>query len=325
MAVLGLDIGGANLKAADTIGKARQRPFALWKHPERLADELRLLVADFPDQPWAVTMTGELCDCFETKADGVRHILRCVQEVRGDDFLVWTTNRKGSFRGPAEAMESPTETAAANWLALGRFAGRLLPTGLGIVLDIGSTTTDVTRLLDGVPIARNRTDQSRLNDRELIYCGVRRTPLCAFSTNPAFSRAAEWFATTEDIYVLRGELPEEPDRSDTADGRPATKEWARRRVLRMWCADDGDVSDMTRLFRQQQVACIASALRYQEWHRDPLTGIVIAGAGEFLGPSILEEANLQQVKCVSLAERLGPDLSVAACAYAVAVLAEERA
>ena len=35
--VLGLDIGGANLKAAHTNGAARSRPFALWKNPGGLA------------------------------------------------------------------------------------------------------------------------------------------------------------------------------------------------------------------------------------------------------------------------------------------------
>ena len=34
MAILGLDIGGANLKAAHTDGTARSVAFPLWKHPE---------------------------------------------------------------------------------------------------------------------------------------------------------------------------------------------------------------------------------------------------------------------------------------------------
>ncbi len=36
--VLGLDMGGANLKAAHTNGAARSRPFALWKNPGGLTD-----------------------------------------------------------------------------------------------------------------------------------------------------------------------------------------------------------------------------------------------------------------------------------------------
>ena len=40
MTILALDIGGANLKAADGRGFALSRPFALWRHPERLTGEL---------------------------------------------------------------------------------------------------------------------------------------------------------------------------------------------------------------------------------------------------------------------------------------------
>src|SRR6187200_1099062 len=82
MAWLALDIGGANLKAADGRGWALSVPFALWRQPEKLADALAALVAAAPPfDRVAVTMTGELCDCFRTKADGVRHILAAMAEV----------------------------------------------------------------------------------------------------------------------------------------------------------------------------------------------------------------------------------------------------
>ena len=69
---LGLDIGGANLKASDGERRSLSRPFPLWREPDRLADALRLLVNEFdPPSSLAVTMTGELADCFETKDDGV--------------------------------------------------------------------------------------------------------------------------------------------------------------------------------------------------------------------------------------------------------------
>ena len=38
--VLGLDIGGANLKAAHSAGLARLMPFELWKYPAGLASAL---------------------------------------------------------------------------------------------------------------------------------------------------------------------------------------------------------------------------------------------------------------------------------------------
>lgn len=63
--ILGLDIGGANLKVATPDKRALSVPFALWKQPDRLPMALADLVAQFPDaEELAVTMTGELCDCF---------------------------------------------------------------------------------------------------------------------------------------------------------------------------------------------------------------------------------------------------------------------
>src|SRR5438270_11652478 len=88
---LGLDIGGANLKAADGRGWARSVSFALWREPNRLAAALDSLIEGGPiSEGLAVTMTGELCDCFCSKADGVRHILSAVASVaQRHDVLVY--------------------------------------------------------------------------------------------------------------------------------------------------------------------------------------------------------------------------------------------
>src|SRR5438552_8187034 len=89
--VLGLDIGGANLKAAHTDGAARLVPFALWKQPERLSEELHRLIGSMPRfDLLAVTMTGELCDCYESKRQGVHAILDAVVEAApGAAIRVW--------------------------------------------------------------------------------------------------------------------------------------------------------------------------------------------------------------------------------------------
>src|SRR5262249_28321084 len=87
--VVGLDVGGANLKAADGAGVARGRPFPLGKAPDRLAAELRALLADLPPADrLAVTLTGELCDCFADRAAGVAHILGAVASL-GLPLGVW--------------------------------------------------------------------------------------------------------------------------------------------------------------------------------------------------------------------------------------------
>src|SRR5438094_318458 len=91
LAAVGLDIGGANLKAAHHSGAARLHPFDLWKDPAGLPDALRRLLKELPAfDLLSVTMTGELCDCFETKRQGVLAILDGVAAVAGSvPVRVW--------------------------------------------------------------------------------------------------------------------------------------------------------------------------------------------------------------------------------------------
>ena len=59
MDVLGLDIGGANLKAAHSRGLARTEPFPLWKRPEGLTGALRKLAASWDGQDrWYLEALG---------------------------------------------------------------------------------------------------------------------------------------------------------------------------------------------------------------------------------------------------------------------------
>ena len=80
MAILGLDIGGANIKAADETGFAISSPFAIWQKPDELSQEIACILSQFPKTDLvALTMTAELADCFTTKSEGVRFILDAVE------------------------------------------------------------------------------------------------------------------------------------------------------------------------------------------------------------------------------------------------------
>ena len=113
--VLGLDIGGANLKAAHTSGAAKSVPFALWRDPGGLDAALGRLVAEMPPfDVLAVTMTGELCDCFASKREGVNHILDAV-EGRSKTVRVWTN--EGAF------VDVPTARPRGAQGGVGELAG----------------------------------------------------------------------------------------------------------------------------------------------------------------------------------------------------------
>ena len=239
---MALDIGGANLKAADGEQFAAIQPFPLWQNPQQLADALRGLIALVPRVDHiAVTMTGELADCFVTKAEGVKFILDAVSAAAdGRHLRVYMTN--GLLVAPRIALRQPLLAAASNWHALARFAGRYAPQGTGLVIDVGSTTTDIIPLIDGAPVAMGHTDPKRMLSGELVYTGVERSPLCAVvNALPWRGRkcpiAHELFATTWDVYLMLGDLPEEPSRGNTADRRAATKDTAWDRLARSICAD----------------------------------------------------------------------------------------
>jgi probable H4MPT-linked C1 transfer pathway protein len=328
-AVLALDIGGANIKAAHSAGTVCQQPYALWKNPGGLAPALACLARDLPQfDRLALTMTGELCDCFATKRQGVHAILDAAELLAGGagPIRVWQTD--GRFVSVAEARAEPMKTAAANWLALAVFAGRFMPRGPALLLDIGSTTTDVVPLLDGHPNPLGRTDPERLRSQELVYTGVRRTPLC---TILGADGAAELFATTQDVYLVLGDLAEDETDHETADGRPATAEAAHVRLAHMLggdleCCSRAEVLDLAQRVQERQLQLLRTALVTVSKRLPALPQhILLSGAGEFLGRAALasEDACPMSAGCrlISLADKLSPEISQAACAYALMVLA----
>jgi len=326
--VLGLDIGGANLKAATACGVACTVPFALWRHPDGLADALRVLLLSLPGcSRLAVTMTGELCDCFASKRAGVLAIMDAVSRAaEGRLFSVWLTD--GRLVEQEIAREKPDQAAASNWLALSTFAGRLAPVGPALLLDTGSTTSDIIPLLDGRPVPQGRNDRARLQSGELVYTGACRTPVCALLGGDG---AAEFFATMADVYLLLGEAPENTDDRDTADGRPLTRVYAQARLARMLCADldsitEAELLELARSVAQRQETLLARAIGSVVARQpQPPRTVIFAGSGSFVAQRAWRRF-AQRLPCrlVDLGQELGPDLSTAACAYALAVLARER-
>ncbi len=321
--ILGLDIGGANTKAAHSRGQARTLPFALWKNPQGLTSALRSLIAEMPRHDLlAVTMTGELCDCFESKREGVSAILDSVEAAAGRvPVRVWTTH--GQFLPLNEARAEPLRVAAANWLAAAALAGTHAERGAGLFIDTGSTTTDIVELWKGKPVPTAWTDVERLKQDELVYTGVRRTPVCALA-GPRV--AAEVFATTLDVYLVLDFLAEDETDCNTADGRPATKRWAHARLARMLGGDaelvpPEDTGALASASMDRQAALISQAVA-NVCRRMPErpSVVVISGSGEFLASMVATSAGFQ---VVSLTQILGAEISAALCAYAVAILASE--
>lgn len=368
-AYLGWDIGGANLKHSllgrDGAGRdtflSGSLQFPLWNRPEKLAEQLRrilnsqLKVAEqLKPTPHelhlAITMTGELADCYESRRLGVAHIIECVQSACAKQPRLGTTayyQVTGEFVDAHRALTDFPKTAAANWHALGTFVAASLHIHRGLLVDIGSTTTDLIALAKGQVKSNSLSDLDRLMAGELIYTGVRRSPVCGVlnhvqlrETQPGL--ANELFATTGDAWMLLGKLPEAVERQDTADGRPWARQQSARRLARCLCSDSDELATNELMAVAHQIAIAQTravtagiqrqikALDRSDSTSDPdaLT-VVTAGEGEFLARLALEQLESKQLlpkmQSVSLTGKWGAANSASAAACATAWLLRETA
>lgn len=334
---LALDIGGANLKSADGRGFADSQSFSLWSKPQQLTEALRTMIAGAPPADHlAVTMTGELADCFATRSAGVLAILDAVEQA-ADHRHTRVYLSTGMLVSIPVARRHPLAAAASNWHALGRFAARYFTGGTGIVLDVGSTTTDLIPVTGGQPptssAERIHDDAARLIAGELFYTGVMRSPVCAVVTALPYRGqscpvAQEVFATTWDAYLTLGELPEDALSTHTADRQPATADAARNRLARCVCADRDSFTAEDAMAAAQAIVtaqtskigiALANVLRQLP---QPPENVVISGGGECLARRVLQRGKLATLPVVSLGEQLGPMVSRCAPAHALAVLAQ---
>lgn len=332
--VLGIDIGGANLKAANTQGEAVILPFPLWKQPDKLVGGLMELLIRLPHKgPVAITMTGELCDCFESRITGVRHILQAAEEAfKNQPVFVWRNDAR--WASISHAHDDPMPVASANWLASATYCTRYLPHDSGWFFDLGSTTLDLIPVKEGKVVTNSRTDLDRLYAGELAYLGSSRTPVChllqqAELEEKTITLAAELFATLDDAMVILGYSSEQQDDRQTADGKPRTRAYALSRMARMACSDLDELGEANiQLLCEQVIAAfrekLSSQLQRAQHSAHPWGGVILAGSGE--GILAEEVAMLDDTTnpIVSITGRLGPDVSSALAAYSVAMLLSER-
>jgi probable H4MPT-linked C1 transfer pathway protein len=280
--IVGWDIGGAHLKAAwlDAGGRlenAIQIPCPLWQGIDRLEVAADKLLAMLPNPPalHAVTMTGEMADLFPDRAAGVVAIVTFMRDYlarkRPSDGLRFFAGSSGFIQADEVRTGAGGNTdlvASANWQATALRCAR--NQGEGILVDIGSTTTDLIPFSDSGVEAVGTGDRERLARGGLVYVGVIRTPLMALAQRAPFAGTwrgtmNELFATTADVFRVLGELDEASDTQPAADGGPKTSEASARRLLRMVAEDlfdsDADaIRSLARWYRQRLLGSITDGL-----------------------------------------------------------------
>jgi len=332
--LVALDIGGANLKAADGLGWATSAAFPLWQRWRDLPEALATLVAERRPHRLVATMTGEICDCYPARAAGVAHIAESLVAASAqagcatppEVYLV-----DGRLVPAADAVSLWRLAAASNWHALARLAAAVVPRERGLLVDIGSTTTDIVPLCAGRPTPHASDDPGRLLSRELVYTGVERTPVATIADRLPHRGtlrpvASERFADSRDAWLVLGELAEDPAARDTADGGPATRDAARVRLARTMLLDPEDYTAADALeaaaaIAARQAELVAIALEHVARSGDgPPDVVVLAGHGDALAARSLERAGWRP-RIERLAATAGPAVARAGPAHAVALLA----
>jgi probable H4MPT-linked C1 transfer pathway protein len=305
-AIIGWDIGGVHLKAARAesgrIVDAVQVASPLRGGLERLIAafaeaKARMGVAD----RHVVTMTGELADTFSSRAEGVARLAEMARLQLGAVALY--AGRRG-FIAPGEAERHVMDIASANWHASAALVARRHAAAL--LVDMGSTTTDIVPVARGAVAARGYTDAERLAAGELVYTGLVRSFVMASASRAPFAGAwtpliAENFASMADVHRILGTLPDGADQMATADGRDKTAAASRARLARMVGRDAADAGDaawcaLAQWFSEAQIRAVTDG------------AMLVASVGDLPADAPVVRAGIGDATVAEIARRLGRPL-----------------
>jgi hypothetical protein len=332
--ILGLDIGGANTKAASAEGKyAKSVYLPLWKNSP-LEKVLKRINAEQKPEAVAVVITGELADIFTSKIEGLERIMTaacrafsCPVYFWGHDGFVENDIINPTNTTSIVDMVNTTDIlhiAAANWSASAGLLAREI--GDCLFVDMGSTTTDLIAIKSRSLAAK--TDFLRLASGELVYMGLLRTSLAcilpvARIRGHHVPLAPELFAIIADARLVLGHIDLDRYTCDTADGKDKSRSSSLRRLTRSVCADLEEIGESGAMAIAEQ-ACteqkrtLTEAMERQS-ERHGLERVAAAGIGEWL---IAEAANTLGMECILLSELYGSRISDVFPAYATARLLE---
>ena len=261
-AILGLDIGGANTKAA-LIKYSNSIPlesfsyieyFPFWEQtlkdiPEMFNRIINQLVKSNgysmeKVDSIAITITAELSDAFETKKEGVLTILKALEQVFEKEKMVFINN-ENKFIDFNQVSSNPISVAAANWVSTSLFLGKFVPNC--ILIDAGSTTIDIIPILNSIPVSKGKTDIERLTYHELIYTGGLRATIPSITHFVPYKGSMvrisfERFALISDVHRILDNISEDEYLNDTADNRSKSLDDCYARLSRILCMDSDTIS-----------------------------------------------------------------------------------
>ena len=356
MNILGLDIGGANVKAVNityipgrggisVTGVVREY-HPLWlrgiESLKRLLEEIKHEFSLRSGEYYVgVTMTAELSDVFKTKYEGVKTIVEIVEDVYKDSRGVYYVTVDLNLVDYAVAVREYLKVAAANWAAtawLMKYKCSEWDILNAILIDIGSTTTTIIPIVDCDIRVRGYTDPEKLVYGELVYTGILRGNVATLVDRVPYKGyyarvSSERFSLIGDVHLILGHISSEDYTTETANGRGKSLEEAVQRLARVPCADSDTISfeeavEIARYIYERQVFTVFEALmQIRSWlasqrvKLDKFT-VITAGLGEFLAAEASKRAGFKRV--VSINDLVGEKIAGVLPSYASALMVLER-
>ena len=340
--VFGLDIGGANTKAAflktqDVAIKELRTSieyFPVWKRSKeqlpKVLEKLkkRLTNSNMLDAV-GVTVTAELSDAYMTKKEGVNHVLDAVIKVFGN-VPIFVLDVEANLLTVKDALKEPIKVASANWAATGWMITLLIKDC--VVIDVGSTTTSIIPVINGKIVTEGKTDLEKLQNGELVYSGSLRTNIATIvncvPVNGKMTRvSSELFAQSGDVHLLLGNIKEEEYITETCDGRGKTRKEAAARLARVVCADTDTLTEqeivaLAQFVYDKQVQQITEGLKQVYERIKPLQkniSTVVTGLGRnFLARKAAEKTGFSSI--IDMKQWLGADAAIVAPSVGVALM-----
>jgi probable H4MPT-linked C1 transfer pathway protein len=281
-----------------------------------------------------LTMTAELSDAYQTKREGVTHVLACAAEAFAG-LPVFVLDVDATLRSIDDARLEPLRVAAANWAATGWMVAQLIKTC--VIVDVGSTSTSIIPVVDGRVSAAGKTDLKKLMIGELVYTGSLRTNVATIVSSVPLREgtarvSSELFAQSGDVHLVLGNISENEYTTETADGRGKTRREALARLARVVCADsemlaEKEIVQIARYMHGKQVKQVAEGLSQVYSRVKSLTTaeipVVVTGLGkDFLAKTAAQSLSVEEI--IDLGELVPNDAVKMSPAVGVALMAASK-
>ncbi len=231
--MIGIDVGGANLKIVDG-DDVIIHYCPLWQKAP-----ITKFLKPYAEREAAVVMSGELADGFSSKKAGIAFIVDAVQAAIPNARFYGTD---GAFHTtPCMSL------AAANWLVSADYLRTQFPES--VFVDMGSTTTDIIPLSSFKSLL-SLCDLDRLQKGMLVYTGLLRAPVVSLLREVYLDGGAtrtpvanELFAISADVHLVMGHIGKANYAVPTPDGADVMITESLQRLSRMVCSDLSEIGE----------------------------------------------------------------------------------